>query len=125
MKEIALIFVGSGFGGVVRFALGKYISTLSKLNFPSGTFIVNIIACLVLGVVAGLAMQKQWLTPLLRSFLIIGFCGGFSTFSSFSYETLMLFKQGHYTTALFYVTVSVVACFAAVGAGLYAGSKLM
>jgi CrcB protein len=124
MKELFLIFAGSGLGGVVRFLLGSYISSLSKFHFPMGTFVVNIVACLILGMVAGLALSKLWLSPHWRTSLVIGFCGGFSTFSTFSYESLQLFKQGQFASMLLYITASVLLCMLAVGGGLYMGSKL-
>ena len=80
------VFVGGGLGSLARFGIGKATSLIVSTSFPLGTFISNILACIILAVIvyllpAKLIVEHSWLTPL----MVIGFCGGFSTFSSFSY----------------------------------------
>ncbi|MCL2294660.1 MAG: fluoride efflux transporter CrcB [Spirochaetes bacterium] len=118
MKEILVVFFGSGLGGVLRFGLGRWISALHKHYFPFGTFIVNIIACFAVGLIIGLADHKQILSPQTRLFWTVGFCGGFSTFSAFSSETLALLQQGHYIGSALYILGSVFICVAATFGGL-------
>lgn len=122
MKELIVIFIGGGLGSVGRYYLGKV-----QLGFPSfmpvGTLVVNITACLVLGVVIGLADHKQSMTATSRLFWAVGFCGGFSTFSTFSADTLQLFQKGIHSTALLYIFLSVVLCLVATVAGLYLGQR--
>lgn len=118
MKAVLLIFAGGGLGSVVRFLLGKWVTGLHQLNFPFGTLVVNVVACFVLGVVVGLADHKQFLSADARIFWAIGFCGGFSTFSTFSYETLALFQQPVVGSGLLYILASVVLCLGAVMFGV-------
>jgi len=118
MKEIILVFFGSGLGGALRFGIGKGVNALHSHHFPFGTLIVNIIACFVVGLLIGLADHKQLLTAQTKLFWMIGFCGGFSTFSAFSGETILLFQQGHYLSSGVYVLSSVLLCLAATLGGM-------
>lgn len=124
MKELLYVFIGGGLGSLVRFLLGKWVNSFLNSNFPFGTFIINIVACFVLGFIIGLADQKQILSPAIRLFLVVGFCGGFSTFSAFSSETLTLIQQGQNTTMLLYVLLSVVVCLIATFGGLFIAEKI-
>ncbi len=124
MKELLYVFIGGGLGSLVRFLLGKWVNSFHNSNFPFGTFIINIVACFVLGFIIGLADQKQILSPAIRLFLVVGFCGGFSTFSAFSSETLTLIQQGQNTTMLLYVLLSVVVCLIATFGGLFIAEKI-
>ena len=121
MKALLLIFAGGGLGSVVRFLLGRWVSGLHHINFPFGTLTVNIVACFVLGVVVGLSDHRQLLSPDSRIFWAVGFCGGFSTFSTFSYETLELFQNSMTMSGVMYVVASVSLCLLAVWGGVYAG----
>jgi len=124
MKDVIVVFIGSGLGGLSRFGLGKWITSLHNHHFPFGTFLVNFLACLVLGFVIGLADHKQILSPTARLFLAVGFCGGFSTFSTFSRETLTLFQQGHNTSLILYTLGSVLLCVIATFGGLLIAEKI-
>jgi CrcB protein len=124
MKELLYVFIGGGLGSLVRFLLGKWVNSFHNSNFPFGTFIINIVACFVLGFIIGLADQKQILSPAIRLFLVVGFCGGFSTFSAFSSETLTLIQQGQNSTMLLYVLLSVVVCLIATFGGLLIAEKI-
>lgn len=119
MKSIVIIFVGGGLGSVIRYVLGKWINTWN--SFPLGTLVINIVACLFLGFVIGLADHKQIISPTARLFWVMGFCGGFSTFSTFSYETLQLIQNGLPGTMLIYIVLSLLLCLAATFGGLYVG----
>ncbi|HNL05817.1 MAG TPA: fluoride efflux transporter CrcB [Chitinophagales bacterium] len=124
MKEIIYIFIGSGLGGLTRFGLGKWINALYSSIFPLGTFTVNILACIVLGFIVGLADNKQIFSPQLRLFWVVGFCGGFSTFSTFSNETLLLLQDGKYLTSILYIFGSIVCCLMVTYFGIYLSSKI-
>ena len=124
MKEIILVFFGSGFGGALRFGIGKWVNTLHNYHFPFGTLIVNIIACFVVGLLIGLADYKQLLTAQIKLFWMIGFCGGFSTFSAFSGETILLFQHGQYLSSIVYVLSSVLLCLAATLGGIMMMEKI-
>ncbi|MBX7201518.1 MAG: fluoride efflux transporter CrcB [Bacteroidia bacterium] len=115
------IFFGSGLGGIARYVMGRFIEHERYGLFPAGTFFVNLLACLALGSIIGFASQKHVISEPTKLFLTVGFCGGFSTFSSFSRETLSLIHQGQFTIAAIYVFGSILICLAATFAGLYVG----
>ncbi|MBK9631692.1 MAG: fluoride efflux transporter CrcB [Saprospiraceae bacterium] len=110
MKEFIAIFLGSGLGGILRYSLSKWVDKWFNHHFPFGTFIVNILACFILGLVIGLAEHRQLLSPNAKMFLAVGFCGGFSTFSTFSSENLNLLQNGNHLSAIFYIFGSVIIC---------------
>ena len=124
MKNVILVFLGSGLGGTLRFGIGKWINSLHNHHFPFGTFVVNIVACFVVGLVIGLADHRQLLSAQTKLFWVIGFCGGFSTFSAFSGETLTLFQQGHYISSLVYILASVMLCVATTFGGLIIAERI-
>jgi fluoride exporter len=123
-RDLLYIFLGGGLGSVVRFATGKWISSLHSQQFPYGTLAANIAACLILGFVIGLADHKQIISPQARLFWIVGFCGGFSTFSTFSAETITLLQNGLHLSTVLYVIGSLVFCVSAIFAGLYLGEQV-
>ena len=124
MKSLLIIFLGGGLGSVIRFSLSKWISSLHSHHFPWGTLVVNVVACLALGWIIGLADHKHIISPSARLFWTVGFCGGFSTFSTFSNETLYLLQSGFTASLVLYITLSLLLCVAAVFGGLYLGEHL-
>jgi CrcB protein len=121
MKDLLLVFFGGGLGSIIRFSLGRWVNTLHSHHFPWGTLVVNVAACLVLGFVIGLADHKQIISPAARLFWAIGFCGGFSTFSTFSNETLFLLQSGFTLSLGLYIFLSLLLCVGATYGGLYIG----
>lgn len=124
MRELMLVFIGGGLGSVARFSLGKWVNAFHNHHFPFGTLTVNIVACFALGLIIGVADHKQTISPDARIFWTIGFCGGFSTFSTFSSETLYLLQNGFNTSLLVYILISLLACVAATYGGLFLGETL-
>ncbi len=124
LKEVIYIFIGSGLGGITRFGLGKLVNSFHSTNFPFGTFIVNILACFVLGFVVGLADSRQIVSPQMKMFWVVGFCGGFSTFSTFSNEILTLLQTGNHTTSFLYIALSVLVCLIFTFLGLILANKI-
>lgn len=121
MKAAVLIFIGGGLGSVVRYLLNRWVTALHQINFPLGTLAVNIVACFILGLIIGLADHKQYLSPDTRMFWAVGFCGGFSTFSTFSAETLALFQQPAVAAGFIYIVSSVALCLGATILGITIG----
>ena len=124
MKELMLVFVGGGLGSMVRFSLGRWVNALHSHDFPWGTLVVNIVACLILGFVIGLADHKHIISPTARLFWTVGFCGGFSTFSTFSNETLYLLQSGLTLSLVLYIGLSLFLCVAATFGGLFVGEHV-
>ncbi len=122
-RDLILVFIGGGLGSAVRFSLGKWVASLHQHHFPYGTLVANILACFALGLIIGLADHKQLISPGARLFWTVGFCGGFSTFSTFSSETISLIQQGFTFTSLLYIVLSLVLCITATYAGLYLGEN--
>ncbi len=124
MRSLLMVFIGGGLGSVVRFSLGKWIGSLHTHHFPYGTLVANVLACFILGLVIGLADHRQLFSPNARLFWTVGFCGGFSTFSTFSHETFYLMQGGFTFSSIIYVIFSLIFCVAAVYLGLFTGEQL-
>src|SRR5579871_1940975 len=99
LKLVTYIAIGAALGGVARFLLGSFIQQRAGPSFPAGTMVVNLTGAFLLGFLVKLATQSASITPEMRAFLTTGFCGGYTTFSTFSYETTMLLEDGQYGTA--------------------------
>jgi CrcB protein len=123
MRELVLIFVGGGLGSVSRYSLGRWVTSFHTQQFPYGTLAVNVFACLILGLLIGVADHKQLISANARLFWTVGFCGGFSTFSTFSSETVTLIQTGFHLSGVVYIIASLVLCLAATYAGLYLGEN--
>lgn len=95
MKNFLLAFLGGGLGSIARYAISCLIGQNNVHTFPIATFISNVLACFIVGLVLGLVNEKQLLSPACKLFWTVGFCGGFSTFSAFSNESLNLFNKAH------------------------------
>lgn len=112
-----LIFIGGGLGSIVRFELGQKISRFAGTAFPWGTVLVNATSCLILGLLLNLFEGKGTFHTSARLLLFVGFCGGFSTFSSFTLQTFELMKSGHLILAALNIIMSVVVCLFSFWAG--------
>jgi CrcB protein len=114
-----LIAVGGAAGSLLRYVVGGAVQRTSAGGFPIGTMFVNVSGCFLIGILLRQFMNMQ-LSPELRALLIVGFCGGFTTFSTFSAETLGLIEGGEYGRATSYVILSVVLCLSATFMGMTA-----
>ena len=106
MKLILAIGTGSFIGGILRYMLSEIIQLRNSTSFPIGTLTVNLLGCLFIGVIYGLA-ERSSLTEEWRLFLATGLLGGFTTFSAFSVETISLFRHGNFGIAIAYVAASI------------------
>ena len=118
MKHAILVFIGGGFGSVLRFVIGKYLNN-TETGIPYGTFLANIVGSLLIGMILGLAAKNSTLSQSQTVLLATGFCGGFTTFSTFAYENHVFLKSGDFTSFALYTMASFVIGFLAVFLGLY------
>jgi CrcB protein len=102
------VALGSAIGGVSRYLLGGLTQRLLDTTFPAGTLLINVSGSFLLGAIVRYAVETPTFSPEIRAFLTIGFCGGYTTFSTFSYETVALLDDGEWTRAGLYVAASVV-----------------
>ena len=109
MTNLLLVFLGGGLGSVLRYLISQWMSKLTLLSFPWATFTANLVSC-VLMVLIIRSGKLETLDEGLRFFLLVGFLGGLSTFSTFSYETSILMKEGHHMMAFSNVGLSVSVC---------------
>ena len=124
MKALLLVALGGAVGSVARYKLSTYVvqHTLDW-RFPAGTFTVNVVGCLIAGLLAGIAEQHDILSPNARLLLFTGLLGGFTTFSAFGLETMVLLKRGELMTAAANIILSVVVGLAALWLGTALGSN--
>lgn len=116
------IFIGGGLGSLCRYGLGRATPTPWP-GFPLGTLVVNVVACLILGLFVGLELSRP--LPQQRRLLVaVGFCGGFSTFSTFALDTLQLLQQQRLTEALLNVGLQLLLCMSVMTAGIWLGARL-
>ncbi len=114
MNRLLLIALGGAFGSACRYQLSVWMLQFAGASadvpprFPVGTFVVNLLGCLVAGLMAGGISRHGWFTPDVRAMLIVGVMGGFTTFSAFGLETLALLRRGDVGMAAVYVIASVV-----------------
>jgi CrcB protein len=108
MRSILFVGIGGAIGSVFRYTLSLFIGRHVPIAFPFGTFLVNISGCFLIGLFYSIAAKYAGLNPEWRLFLITGICGGYTTFSTFSYDGLILFKQGSGLSFILYVIGSVV-----------------
>ena len=118
MKQIILVFIGGGFGSVLRFIIGKWLNS-NETGIPYGTFAANILGSLLIGIILGLAAKNDSLTQNQTLLLATGFCGGFTTFSTFAYENHVFLKSGDFMTFAIYTIASFIVGFLAVFLGMY------
>jgi len=117
LKNILIIGSGGFLGSVARYLVSQLNLTVSFHSVPVGTLLVNVIGCLTIGFLTGIAEKSMILTPAWRLFLMVGLCGGFTTFSAFANENLMLMHNGQILSVLLYTGLSIFLGFLAVYLG--------
>ena len=117
IKQLILVGVGGGIGSIFRFLISRIIPFVQG-HFPWATFIINITGCFIIGLLIGLLFKHPASAENMRLLLVAGFCGGFTTFSTFSLENVFMYQSGNYLALALYITLSVILGFAAVFLGL-------
>ena len=121
LRTLLIVGAGSFTGGALRYLISKLIQDSGFYSFPVGTFFVNIIGCFAIGLFYGLFERNSLMNPDLRLFLTVGFCGGFTTFSTFINESYQLVRDENFFYLFFYITLSLLGGLAM----LYLGYSLI
>lgn len=117
MKQLLYVGLGGFIGSIARYGVSKLNLYWHFLSIPMGTLTVNVLGSFLIGILVGISQKSDLLSADLRLFLMVGVCGGFTTFSSFSNENFMLMQNGQFLTALIYTGSSILFGFAAVYLG--------
>jgi CrcB protein len=125
MRNLWAVAIGAAAGGVARYFLGGMIQQRAGADFPFGTFVINVTGSLLLGFLLRYSLQSGAVSEELRLFLTTGFCGGYTTFSTFSYDTLMLVQDREYGRAGLYIAGSVLLSLIAAAIGFAAANYVV
>ncbi len=117
-RSLILVGVGSCVGGIARYLSQLFIQKHYPSSFPFGTLSVNITGCFIIGIIYALADKGNLMSPATRLLLATGFCGGFTTFSSFAYENISLMRDGEFFYTSLYILLSVIIGLLAVYLGI-------
>lgn len=118
MLNVVAIFIGGGTGAVLRYMAGIFAMRTLSLNFPISTILVNIVGSFILGVLYAIFIDKPEINPALKLALTVGFCGGLTTFSTFSLEIFEMIKNAQIFQAILYIAMSIIICILAVWIGV-------
>lgn len=124
MSRLLLVFVGGGAGAVVRYVAGTAIMQRFAGAFPLGTLVINVTGSFLIGVLMTLFTERLEVSPNWRFLLVVGFLGGYTTFSSFEYETIQAVRDGAMGIGILNVVISVIAGYAAVWLGMVITARL-
>ncbi|WP_320199975.1 fluoride efflux transporter CrcB [Agrobacterium sp. rho-13.3] len=124
MLNIALVAIGGAIGSVARYLVGIWGVRLAGPNFPWGTFTVNVVGAFLIGLLVEIIARRFDASAEMRVFVVTGILGGFTTWSSFTLDAVVLFERGDIGLSLLYLMGSLVVSFAAIFAGLALGRAL-
>lgn len=124
MKYVLIVFTGGGIGAVTRYFLSSSVQKMLPPDFPYGTLIVNILGCLVIGLLMTVFEDRFIVQPALRLLLTVGFLGGLTTYSTFSFETIALLQEGDYFHGLLNIFGTTITCLSATWFGMIAGKLI-
>ena len=114
--KFLFVFIGGGLGSMSRYAIWKLFNYFN-IEFPLATLTANIVSCFILGYLLGVQL-KIGMSDNMKLLLFVGFCGGFSTFSTFGNETFQMFQSGNYQSAIMYILMSLILCWGFILLGL-------
>jgi len=120
MKDMLWVSLGAIFGANLRYGITRFIGRIYPHPFPLGTLLINITGSFILGIFFAWAREHMDLNPQWRLLIAVGFCGGYTTFSSFAWETIDLWRQGHPWLCVLNIAASNLLSLAAVAAGIWA-----
>lgn len=118
MKHLFLVFIGGGIGSALRFLLARLLNN-SHNGVPYGTLLANVSGSLLIGIILGLALRNNTLSQSTVVFLASGFCGGYTTFATFSYENHLFLKNGDLSSFIIYALISIILGFSMVFLGMW------
>jgi fluoride exporter len=118
IKTLLLVGAGGFLGSIARYLSSRFLQNTIPSSFPYGTFFVNIAGCLLIGIIYGFSEKSSLITPGWKLFLAVGFCGGFTTFSTFANENLALLRDGEFFYFFLYTGLSVFLGIAATFLGI-------
>ncbi len=119
LKQLILVGVGGGIGSMLRFLVSVSTSRFAHGTFPFPTLLVNLSGCFLIGLLVGVFIQPSYASNNMRLLLVTGFCGGYTTFSAFAHENLLLIENQQVLMAIGYTVLSVVLGVALVWAGIW------
>lgn len=123
MKQVFFVFIGGGLGSAARYAIGRWLNS-TAVSIPYGTLTANIMGSLLIGVIMGYALKSNLLSQQMILLLATGFCGGFTTFSTFAYENQAFLKNGDFFHFGLYTFGSLALAITAVFLGLWIAKSL-
>lgn len=123
INSLLYVFLGGGIGSILRYALGTWLNPEIKNEFPTGTFVTNILSCIIVGFLAGL-ISKNIIDEKLRLLLMTGFCGGFSTFSTYILEINKIAEGQNHSMVIIYAVSSVILGWVACVIGLWGSHQI-
>ena len=118
VRAIILVGIGGGIGSIFRYLTSVFVGKYFHDTFPLATFITNVLGCLIIGLLLGLFERYQVANPDLKYLFVTGFCGGYTTFSTFAAENMNLFNSGNSLTAFAYIAASIILGLLAVWLGV-------
>lgn len=124
-RLIAVVFIGGGLGSVARLLVGPFVLERVPLDFPTGTLLINVTGSFLIGLFMQVGVDTRVFSPEARFFLTTGLCGGYTTFSTFSYETMQLIENDRYAAAAGYVAASVLLSLTACLLGIAAARGML
>jgi len=125
MRLVWYVALGGAFGSAARYLIGLAVQSRSTAHFPVGTLVVNFSGCLLLGFLLSYALEPPAVSPEVRALLTTGLCGGYTTFSTFGYETVVLLQQGNWRRAALYILLSVAGSLMGIFIGMGGARRLL